>query len=73
MLKIISIFTELFNGIPTVTLLKASTTSVSGFCFNIVSGFTDFYFVFEDLFVERETSDMNTVVLILQSVLGRLK
>lgn len=26
------------------------------------SGFTDFYFVFEDLFVEIEASDMNTIV-----------
>lgn len=73
MLKIICISRKLFNGILTVTSLKVSTTPSSGFCFNIVSGFTDFNFVFEDLFVESETSDMNTVVLILQSVPDRFK
>lgn len=73
MLKIICISRKLFNGILTVTSLKVSTAPSSGLCFNIVSGFTDFYFVFEDLFVESETSDMNTVALILRSVPDRFK
>lgn len=73
MLRTICIFTKLPNGILTVASLKASTISFSGFCSNICSGFTDFYFVFEDLFVEREASDINTIVAILQSVLGRFR
>lgn len=73
MLRIICIFTKLPNGILTVASLKASITSFSGFSSNTCSGFKDFYFVFEDLFVETEASDMNTIVPILQSVLGRFR
>lgn len=66
--------TKLFNVIPSITSLKANSTILFlslVFCFNIVD-FTDFYFVFEDLFVERETPDMTTVS-ILQSMPGRFK
>lgn len=61
--------TKLINGFLTVTFLKEPAMSFSKFCMDILSGFTDYYFEPEYLFVEREkNSDRNAAGSVLQSL-----